>query len=54
MTDLQWLAATILLTLLGAFPYVLQRMFKIGLMATIRVRSVAARSMSEAPTTRRS
>jgi uncharacterized MAPEG superfamily protein len=35
MTDLQWLAATILLTLLGAFPYVLQRMFKIGLPRTL-------------------
>jgi hypothetical protein len=31
MTDLQWLAATILLTLLGAFPYILQRTLRIGL-----------------------
>jgi len=40
MTDLQWLAATILLTLLGAFPYVLQRMFKIGLPRTLSNPSV--------------
>lgn len=31
MTDLQWLAATILLTLFSAFPYVIQRTLKIGL-----------------------
>ena len=35
MTDLQWLAATILLTLLGAFPYVLQRIVQIGLPRTL-------------------
>ena len=35
MTDLQWLAATVLLTLLGAFPYVLQRIVKIGLPRTL-------------------
>ena len=35
MTDLQWLAATILLTLLGAFPYVIQRTFRIGLPRTL-------------------
>jgi uncharacterized MAPEG superfamily protein len=35
MTDLQWLAATILLTVLGAFPYVLERMLKIGLVGTL-------------------
>lgn len=31
MTDLQWLAATILLTLLGAFPYIIQRTLTVGL-----------------------
>ncbi len=31
MTDLQWLAATILLTLLGAFPYIIQRTTRLGL-----------------------
>jgi len=35
MTDLQWLAATILLTALGVFPYVLERIFKIGLWRTM-------------------
>lgn len=35
MTDLQWLAATILLTVLGAFPYVLQRIVSIGLWRTL-------------------
>ncbi|WP_029080187.1 MAPEG family protein [Bradyrhizobium sp. th.b2] len=35
MTDLQWLAATILLTLLGALPYVLQRIVTIGLPRTL-------------------
>jgi uncharacterized MAPEG superfamily protein len=35
MNDLQWLAATILLTLLGAFPYVIQRIFTIGLARTL-------------------
>lgn len=35
MTDLQWLAAIILLTVLGAFPYVLQRIAGIGLMRTL-------------------
>lgn len=35
MTDLQWLAAIILLTVLGAFPYVLQRIFGIGLWRTL-------------------
>ena len=34
MTDLQWLAATILLTLLAAFPYVIQRILTIGLART--------------------
>jgi uncharacterized MAPEG superfamily protein len=31
MNDLQWLAATIVLTLLGAFPYVVNRVLAIGL-----------------------
>lgn len=35
MSDLQWLAATILLTLLGALPYVIQRTLKIGLLRTL-------------------
>jgi uncharacterized MAPEG superfamily protein len=35
MTDLQWLAAIILLTVLGAFPYVLQRIVSIGLWRTL-------------------
>ena len=35
MTDLQWLATTILLTLLTAFPYVLRRIATIGLMRTL-------------------
>jgi uncharacterized MAPEG superfamily protein len=35
MTDLQWLAATILLTVLGAFPYVLRRIVQIGLLRTL-------------------
>ena len=35
MTDLQWLAAIILLTVLGAFPYVLQRIVQIGLVRTL-------------------
>jgi uncharacterized MAPEG superfamily protein len=35
MTDLQWLAALILLTLLGVFPYVLQRIAAIGLWRTL-------------------
>jgi uncharacterized MAPEG superfamily protein len=35
MTDLHWLAATILLTLLGAFPYVLQRIVRIGFLRTL-------------------
>jgi uncharacterized MAPEG superfamily protein len=35
MTDLQWLAATILLTLLAAFPYVIRRIFTIGLVRTL-------------------
>jgi uncharacterized MAPEG superfamily protein len=35
MNDLQWLAATILLTLLGALPYVMQRTLKIGLPRTL-------------------
>lgn len=35
MTDLQWLAAIILLTVLGAFPYVLQRIVGIGLFRTL-------------------
>jgi len=35
MTDLQWLAAIILLTLLGAFPYVIQRTLTIGLARTL-------------------
>ena len=35
MNDLQWLAATILLTLLGAFPYVIQRTLVIGVPRTL-------------------
>jgi uncharacterized MAPEG superfamily protein len=35
MTDLQWLAATILLTLLAAFPYVIRRILTIGLVRTL-------------------
>jgi len=35
MTDLQWLAAIILLTVLGAFPYVLRRIVGIGLRRTL-------------------
>jgi uncharacterized MAPEG superfamily protein len=35
MTDLQWLAATILFTALTVFPYVLERIFKIGLWRTM-------------------
>ena len=35
MTDLNWLAATILLTLLAAFPYVLQRIVSIGPLRTL-------------------
>jgi uncharacterized MAPEG superfamily protein len=35
MTDLQWLAAIVLLTLLSAFPYVLARIVTIGLVRTM-------------------
>jgi uncharacterized MAPEG superfamily protein len=35
MTDLLWLAATILLTLLAAFPYVICRILTIGLVRTL-------------------
>jgi uncharacterized MAPEG superfamily protein len=35
MTDLQWLAAAILLTALAALPYVIQRIVSIGLMRTL-------------------
>ena len=35
MTDLRWLAATILLTLLGVLPYVIQRVLGVGLWRTL-------------------
>ncbi|HWB44624.1 MAG TPA: MAPEG family protein [Hyphomicrobiaceae bacterium] len=35
MNDLQWLAATILLTLLSAFPYIIKRILTIGLPRTL-------------------